>query len=324
MPKTGVILIGFGGPDCLDSVGPFMCNLMGREPSDELVSRVQRRYLTIGGKSPLLGIALEMAEKLEAELSVGDQVIPVRVGMRYWAPFIDEAIDDLVAQGCTRVITLSLSPFESKVAHGAYREALAETAEAHPDLEFVEAPLFSSMDEYSEFYAMSAAAALEELDDNRGAIIAFTAHSLPEGDLVDDDPYVLGLMETAQDVATRIGLEKGVPGAGEHMFEGFHAFGCAIPPRAWFLVYQSKGRRPGGWLGPDIEDLIRAAAATQASAVVVVPIGFATDHMETLYDLDVVAAEQALEADLEFVRAAVPNSEDRFMRAVAGMVAGLL
>lgn len=324
MAKTGVVLIGFGGPDCLDSVGPFMCNLMGREPSEELISRVQRRYLTIGGKSPLLDIALEMAEKLEKELSTADQEIPVRVGMRYWAPFIDEAMDQLVGMGCERIVTVSLSPFESKVAHGAYREALEGFSVSHPGLELVEAPLVSSLPEFVDFFAMSSSYALEELDDNKAAVLAFTAHSLPESDLVDDDPYVRGLSTVAQDIALKLGLEPGLPDAGKPMLLDFKAFGSAMPPRAWFLVYQSKGQRPGAWLGPEIDELIDAAVQAQASAIVVVPIGFATDHMETLYDLDVVAAERALDAGIEFVRGAVPNADDALMRAVAGMVAGLL
>jgi len=324
MTKTGVLLLGFGGPDCLESVGPFMCNLMGREPSDELIERVRRRYLTIGGKSPLLDIAMEMAERLGENLAQMGVDAPVRVGMRYWAPFIDQAVNDLVSQGCTRIVTLSLSPFESKVAHGAYREALNVVLEEHPGLELVEAPLLSDLDYYGDFYAMSAASALEELDDSQGAIIAFTAHSLPESDLVDDDPYVRGLTQMAQGVAARLGMEPGVPDAGQQTFADFQAFGSAIPPRAWFLVYQSKGQRPGAWLGPDIEDLIDAVAATEANAVVVVPLGFATDHMETLYDLDVVAADRALRADLEFVRAAAPNSDERFIHAVAGAIKDLL
>lgn len=324
MSRTGVVLIGFGGPDCLDSVGPFMCNLMGREPSEELVARVRRRYLTIGGKSPLLDIATDMANALEADLADMGHDVPVRVGMRYWHPFIDEAFDDLVAAGCSRVIAVSLSPFESKVAHGAYREAIAEVAERHPDLVIDEAPLLSTMDAYADFYALSTASALNDLENNEGAIIAFTAHSLPVSDLEDDDPYVAGLSRLASTIAERLGLAPGIDNAGEHMFQEFRAFGADRLPRAWFLVYQSKGQRPGAWLGPEIDDLITALADTQATAVVTVPLGFATDHMETLYDLDVVVAGQALDAGLEFMRAVVPNNDEQFMRGVAGLVAGLL
>lgn len=324
MPKTGVILLGFGGPDCMDAVGPFMCNLMGREPSDELISRVSRRYLTIGGKSPLADIAQAMATKLETFLTEAGHDVPVRIGMRYWHPYIDATMDELASLGCDRVISVSLSPFESKVAHGAYREAIAEAKVRHPEIEVLEAPLISTLDEYSEFYAMSAAAALEQLDHNESAILVFTAHSLPESDLSDDDPYVKGLATVAQAVALRLGLEPGVPGAGKPILPEFRAFGAVLPPRAWYLVYQSKGQRPGAWLEPDIEALITEAAKSPVGAIVVVPIGFATDHMETLYDLDVVAADQALQADLEFVRAAVPNDDDGVLKAIFASVAALL
>ncbi len=324
MPKTGVVLLGFGGPDSLDAVGPFMCNLMGREPSDELVERVCRRYLTIGGKSPLLEIATEMANKLEEDLAQAGHTVPVRVGMRYWHPYIADAFDDLAALGCDRIVTVSLSPFETKVAHGAYREAIEEALTGHPGIEVIEAPLLSTLDHYIEYFAMSTAAAIERLDDSKNAIVAFTAHSLPESDLVEDDPYIRGLATVAQEVALRLGMEPGVPGAGKPVLPGIEAFGAVLPPRAWFLVYQSKGQRPGAWLGPEIEDLIDAAAQSAVNAVVVVPIGFATDHMETLYDLDVVAADRALLADLEFVRAAVPNDDAGFMRAVARSVEDLI
>ncbi len=324
MPKTGVMLLGFGGPDSLDAVGPFMCNLMGAEPSEELVARVCRRYLTIGGKSPLLEIATAMAAKLEDFLGEAGDEVPVRVGMRYWDPYIEDTMDDLVAAGCERIITVSLSPFESKVAHGAYREALEVALESHPGIEVVEAPLISTLPQFVDFFVTSAAVALEELDDNKAAILAFTAHSLPQSDLVDDDPYVKGLSTVAQDIALKLGLEPGLPGAGKPLLPELQAFGSTLPPRAWFLVYQSKGQRPGMWLGPQIEDLIDAAAQAQASAVVVVPIGFATDHMETRYDLDVVAAERSLDAGMEFVRGAVPNEDDALLHAVADSVSALL
>ncbi|MDO9107440.1 MAG: ferrochelatase [Coriobacteriia bacterium] len=324
MSRTGVILLGFGGPDCMDAVGPFMCNLMGSKPSDELITRVSRRYLTIGGKSPLADIAQAMASKLEAFLTEAGHEIPVRIGMRYWHPYIGATIDELASLGCDRLITVSLSPFESRVAQGAYREAIAEAKERHPGIEIIETPLISTLDEYSEFFAMSAAAALEQLDQSDSAILVFTAHSLPKSDLSDDDPYVKGLATVAQAVALRLGLEPGVPGAGKPILPNFQAFGSTLPPRAWYLVYQSRGQRPGAWLEPDIEALITQAAESPVGAIIVIPIGFATDHMETLYDLDVVAADQALLADIEFVRAAVPNDDDGLLRAVSASVAALL
>jgi len=324
MSRTGVVLLGFGGPESLDDVQPFMCNLMDREPSDELVERVCLRYLAIGGSSPLPGIAASIASGLEERLVAGGHDVPVRVGMRYWHPFISDTLSDLVAQGCDRIVTVSLSPFESRAASGAYREAIEEFVADHGGIEVVEAPLISDRAEFVHFFAGSAAAAITDLEPNEGAIVVFTAHSLPVADLVENDPYEAGLRTTAQAIAAELGMAEGHAESGGEMLPGFSAFGAAKPPRAWFMVYQSKGARPGGWLEPDLESLIDIAARSEVKALVVCPIGFMTDHMETLYDLDIVAADKALQSGLEFSRAAVPNDDGAVLDAMADMIAPLI
>lgn len=324
MATTGVLLLGFGGPDSLDAVRPFMCNLMDREPSDELVSKVCMRYLAIGGSSPLPMIAQAMASGLESRLADGGHPVPVRVGMRYWHPFIDVAFSELLDLGCDRVVTVSLSPFESKAASGAYREALDDVRALHPEVEIVEAPLVSDLDAFVDYMAGGTAVALEDIEPSEGAIVVFTAHSLPEADLEADDPYVEGLQRTANAIATKLGMNEGRLDAGGAMFSEFRAFGSDEPPRAWFLVYQSKGQRPGAWLEPDLDALIDAAAAAEVKALVVTPIGFLTDHMETLYDLDIVAADRALTADLEWMRAPVINEAPQVLDAIADSLHQLL
>lgn len=320
---TGVLICAYGGPDSLEAVGPFMKNLMGVEPSPELLARVQKRYLAIGGSSPLTGIALEIAQELRSALEAQGAPMPVEVGMAYWDPFIEPALRSLKEQGCDKVIAFSLSPFESRVAHGTYRKAINAALENIDGIEIVEAPLVSTLPEFADFFAGATSAALLDLEPNDGAIIAFTAHSLPESDMVDDDPYVAGLEATADAVAQRLGLDAGAAGAGAPMFTEFRSYGSSVEPRAWYLVYQSKGARPGQWLEPEIDDLIDAATASAVSALVVVPIGFMTDHMETMYDLDIVAADQALKSDLEFVRVPVPNQDTSLIEAVARMLASL-
>jgi ferrochelatase len=118
-------------------------------------------------------------------------------------------------------------------------------------------------------------------------------------------------------------LKRGTDTKGV-VLPGFEGFGSEVPPRAWYLAYQSKGNRPGAWLGPDLDDLIDAAADSPVTGIIVCPIGFMTDHMETMYDLDIVAADRALQADLEFVRVSVPNQDPVFMKAVADMLAELV
>jgi len=319
---TGVLLTGFGGPDSLEAVRPFMCNLMGREPSEELVERVRRRYLAIGGSSPLGAIASEIAEGLSTALDELGSPMPVAVGMRYWEPYIVDALAHLESEGCERVITVSLSPFESKVAHGAYREAIDEAAKTLDGPEIIEAPLVSTFDAYTHFFAGSIAVSLTDMEPNEGAIIVFSAHSLPEADLIDDDPYVAGLRQVANAVAATLGLNEGHVSTFP-MLNGIETFGSAEPPRAWYLAYQSKGNKPGAWLGPDLEEIISSVAGSQVKGLIVCPIGFMTDHMETLYDLDIVAAEKAYQADLEFVRCAVPNAHPSLLQEMAQRIAEL-
>jgi ferrochelatase len=230
-------------------------------------------------------------------------------------------VSDLMALGCDRIVTFSLSPFESKAASGAYREAIEAVATEHAHLEIIEAPLLSKRLEFVDYFARSTAVAFDDLQPNEGAVVAFTAHSLPVADLVEDDPYVCGLEDVAQAVAKKLGMGLGHPGAGAPTFDGFSAFGSVGRPRSWFLAYQSKGARPGTWLGPQLDDLVSAVAASGYSELVVVPIGFATDHMETLYDLDIVAASAAQNAGLKFARAAVPNDDPNILDAIAEVVA---
>jgi protoporphyrin/coproporphyrin ferrochelatase len=320
MGRTGVLLLGFGGPDSYDAVVPFMCNLMGREPSDELADRICRRYLTIGGHSPLPGLAFAIAAGLQKRLEKLGHDTPVSVGMRYWDPYIKDGLASLKAAGCDRVVTVSLSPFESKVASGAYREAVAEALDELGGLEVVEAGLVSERPEFVEFMAAATRASLDEVPEKDKAVILFPAHSLPLGDLVDDDPYISGLEQTADAVAEKLGLPAGAHGAGEPVLSGVEAFGSTDGSQPWFFVYQSKGDRPGGWLGPDLESVIDAIPVTPDASVVVVPIGFMTDHMETLYDLDVLAAEQTLNKGLEWSRAVVPNEDGSVLDAMVELI----
>jgi len=324
MARTGVLLLGFGGPDSIESVEPFMCNLMGKQPSPELVMRICGNYEAIGGASPLADIAARIARALEADLASLGHEAPVRVGMRYWHPYIDDTIESLRELGCEQIVTVSLSPFESKVTSGAYREAIAEALGEGSSVEVVEAPLISGLSAFADFYVESTRRALAAVPRGTRSVVAFTAHSLPVSDLVDDDPYVAGLTRTAEAVAAGLCLAPGVPDAGPPALPTFAALGSGDADRPWFLVFQSKGARPGAWLGPALDELIAASAEAGYGAVVVSPIGFVTDHMETLFDLDVVAANSAVDAGMVFTRAAVPNEDPGLVSALAKAVAPLI
>ena len=323
MTRTGVLLQGYGGPASVDDVRPFMCNLMGREPSDELVARICANYEAIGGGSPLLGIAEEIASLLGARLAAAGHDVPIRVGMRYWEPYIADSAGELVALGCDRIVAVSLSAFESEIATGAYRKAIEPVLADHPDITVVQAPLVGGSDAYAEFFARSVRTALDELG-SAEAVVAFSAHSLPLTDVMRDDPYVVGIERTAREVASLLGLGEPRIDAGSRLSPELSTLGSDDGPTPWYLAYQSKGARPGGWLGPELDVVLDGAASIGATAVIVCPIGFMTDHMETLWDLDIVSAKRAAGENLRFIRAAVPNTDGALLDAIATSVEPLL
>ena len=322
MARTGVLLQGYGGPATVDDVDPFMLNLMGRVPSPELLARIQAQYRAIGGGSPLLGIAEKIAAKLAARLAASGHQTEVRVGMRYWEPYIADAVRALADSGFERIVAVSLSAFESEIATGAYRKALGDVFAEHPYLEIVEAPLVGAHPSYAEIFASNVREALTRVP--AGAIVACSAHSLPLSDVVEDDPYVAGIRGVAASVAEKLGLAPGAGEAGKRLGDGFSAFGSDQGPNPWYLAYQSKGARPGGWLGPELDALLAGAARTSAPGVVVCPIGFMTDHMETVWDLDHLATKRAAELGVPFTRAAVPNDDDRLVAALAESALALM
>jgi ferrochelatase len=161
----------------------------------------------------------------------------------------------------------------------------------------------------------------EELIRPTKPLVVFTAHSLPVADIEADPAYVDQLRETAVAVAARCRLGDA---DGFEALEGIEPFGGHSGAMPWLLAFQSKGRRGGEWIGPDLDDVIDAAVTAGFGSVVISPIGFAMDHMETVYDLDVCAADRALSADIEFARAIAPNDEKKMIETLRDAVNAVL
>lgn len=323
MERVGILLTAFGGPDSLESVGPFMARFMGREPSSAIVASAQEKYRAIGGASPLPGVAAEIAAALERRLCTSGHDVVVRAGMRYWEPSIEMALEALQAEGAGSVVMVSLSAFESQVTCESFRICALHAARGLEIADVCEAPVLHRAPQYRDFFGHVCAHALASTPARR-PLVMMTAHSLPEADLVKDDPYPAGLREVADAVAAIAGLAPGEEFAdGEHL-PGIAAFGSFEGPVAWLQGYQSRGARPGAWLGPDLGDVMTAAASAGFDGIIVVPIGFAIDHMETLWDLDIEAAERAASLGLVFERTSVPNEDASFIDALEWAVVPLL
>lgn len=293
---TAVLLTCHGTIENTADIPAFLANIRrGRPTPPEVVEEVTRRFEKVGG-SPLMRITAAQARALQARLGV-----PVRFAARLWEPYPKAVIDALVKEGTTTLISLPLAPQSVHVYHASVREAAA----AHPGLELRCAPPWGQEPALIDAFASSideARARLpEELRDR--APVLLTAHSLPQRIIDAGDPYEVQFRAMAGEVAARVSA-RGNP---------VH------------VAFQSQGMDGGAWLGPDLPQTFAKLAAAGAEAVVVGPIGFVAEHIETLYDLDIEAPLLAKRAGLSHLeRARALNDHPRFIDALESIVRALM
>jgi ferrochelatase len=282
--SDAVILMAYGSPATADDIRPYFEDIRGGKPvSDEAVAELTERYRRIGGRSPLDDVTEAQRAALERELG-----LPVFVGMKHWRPRIAEAVDRALETGATRLIGLVLAPHYSRLSVGEYRERLDAALEGR-DAELILVESWHDDDAFVQVVA----------DRVRGtdAWVVFTAHSLPERILAAGDPYREQLLETSRLVAERAGL-------GDR----------------WSFAFQSASSTGVPWLGPDILDELERLHDEGVRKVLVAPVGFVSDHLEILWDLDVEAVDKAAELGLELARIESMNDDPAFIRALAGVV----
>lgn len=300
---VGVILLAFGGPDSLDSVEPFMERLMkGRKPTPEIIARAKEKYKLIGGKSPLPEITQKQAAALETRLNkvCGKPVtFKTYVGMRYWHPLIEEAIEQMVSDGLTKAFAISMSPHNSQVSTGAYIEEINRVvSEKNLDIEIEMIKGMHKNPTFIDAVAEKINSALDKFpkEKREDVQVVFSAHSLPASYIESGDPYVEELEETIKDLLKKLG------------------------PISWHIAYQSKGTISGAWLSPMVEDVLREIAQEGHKEVLLVPVGFASDHVETLWDLDILHKKQAEDLGLHCERSGALNDSPKFIESLASMV----
>jgi ferrochelatase len=297
---AGLVVMAYGTPASPDEAEAYYTHIRrGRAPSPEQLAELTGRYQAIGGVSPLaertraqvaaIGAALDAAEPGGWRLALGN---------KHAAPFVEDAVASLATGGepVERLVGLVLAPHFSRGSVAEYHQrATGAAAEAGVPYSPIEA--WHDLPEWLDAQGERVRAAMAGLPAKTKVL--FTAHSLPER-VLEGDPYAGGLRASATAIAERAGLD---------------------PWYGWTLAWQSAGRTPEPWRGPDVTETIRDLAATgRAEGVLVCPQGFVSDHLEVLYDLDIDARRVAGEVGLAFARTASINDEPAVMAALAERV----
>lgn len=286
--KQAVLLLAHGAPERLDEIDEYLLNVRGGRPlPPHVVEEIRQRYAIIGGGSPLLKLTRRQAEALQQQLGV-----PVYVGMRNWTPYIRDTIRRMAEDGITHAVAICMAPQYSTISVGFYirrtKEALDQSGAAI-EIRWVETfhrhPLLIA----------AFAERLRPLLDGPPQRVLFTAHSLPERVLAAGDPYDAEVRTTAGAVAAGVGIAQ------------------------WEFAYQSQGLTDEKWLGPTVESRIDEFTAAGVKEFVLAPIGFVCDHVEILYDVDVLFRNYAGKRGLTLRRPESLNDSPLFIQALAAI-----
>lgn len=293
----GVVVMAYGTPASPDAIEAYYTHIRrGNAPTPEQLADLTARYDAIGGTSPLAERTEAQRVELQRALDARGPGCRVVLGQKHAAPFIEDAVAQLAADGLDQVVGLVLAPHFSRFSVGEYQSRLAAAAAEH-GLRAAEIDSWHLEPTYLDFLTAAVTDARAGLPERTKVL--FTAHSLPERVLVDD-PYPDQLRTSAAAVAQAAVLDRWA---------------------GWSLCWQSAGRTPEPWRGPDVLEVIRDLAATgRAEGVLVCPQGFVSDHLEVVYDLDIEAAKVAGDVGLAFGRTRVLNAEPSVFAALADRV----
>jgi ferrochelatase len=278
-----------GTPSSLDDLPEYLTRVRGGRPaSEELAAEIRRNYSAIGGRSPLTDITCRQRDALAARL--GDAV-PVLVGMRFWHPYIAEAVLGLDGSSVTRVVGIPLAPQFSTLSVSRYIDDARLALDANITLDCV-----TSYHAHPRLLGAFASRIREIGGPEPGELVVFTAHSLPERVIRSGDPYADQVRATAAGVARLVGI------------------------RDYDVAFQSAGRTPEPWIGPELNGMIRERAASGIRRVLIVPVGFVSDHTEILFDLDVQAAATSAACGVQFRRTPSLNDSEEFVALLEELV----
>ena len=304
--RTAVVLMAYGTPRSKEEILPYYTDIRrGRPPTDEQLQDLTNRYEAIGGLSPLKQLTEDQRDALQSELdSISPNTFQVFLGLKHASPFIEETVTEVVGLGYKKIVGLVLAPHYSSYSIGQYMDRVRAVAEpAGITVSGIDS--WAREEAFIDFLANDMREKLASLPERTKVL--FTAHSLPQRIIDGGDPYPEELRATAELVAEKVGLTRWSD---------------------WSIAWQSAGRTPEPWIGPDILEVIDSFAAQSASGepidgVLVSACGFVADHLEVLFDLDIEASKHAESHGIAFARTACVNANASVMAALARSVAAL-
>lgn len=293
--KKAAILLAFGAPDSIEDVGPFIKNVLKNRPlTDDFLQKTIERYRLIGGSSPLLNITRAQAKAMEDALARAGDPYRVYVGMRYWNPFIKDTLSQMKADGFKEAVAVIMSPFTSHVATGGYLVDVEEAQKAiDPSFRVKYVPNWHLNRQFIECIADNIKEAEKAFEKKEDALVIFSNHSLPMAAL-EGDAYEMKIHQTIEEI-------------------------IKLAPVSYKAAYQSQGRL-GAWLGPKTDEVIAGVKKSGKKGVIVVPLGFAADHVETLYDIDIFFKGLAASSGLIFKRTPSLNAHPRIIEMLCELV----
>ena len=307
VPYDALLLVSFGGPEGPDDVMPFLRNVVrGRDVPEERIAEVAQHYQRFGGVSPINAQCRSLLAALRPVLDEAGIDLPLYWGNRNWHPYLNDEVARMAAAGVRRALAFATSPYGSYSSCRQYLEDIDQArAAVGPD-----APEIDKIRHYHDHpghiapHADAVRTALADLDglDPADVRLVFTAHSIPSTMDANSGPDGGRYHEQLHETATLVAQQ-------------------ATPGLAWDLVWQSRSGPPQvPWLEPDINDHLEGLAAARVRGVVVSPIGFISDHLEVIWDLDHEAAQTAQRLGVRYVRAATPGTDPRFVAMVRDLV----
>jgi len=310
MQPIGVLVMAYGGPNNLEEVEPYLLDVRGGRPTPlEAIHEVTERYRAIGGRSPILERTRAQAAALEAALNHDGEVFKAAVGMRHWHPYIQQTLAQMAEAGVTRAVGLVMAPHYSRMSIGAYFKKIEE---AQSPVEIARIERWHLLPGYIEALVERIRAGLEKFpEDIRAQVpIIFTAHSLPERILQWNDPYPDELHATVGSLMER--LPPARPSTAELRGEWWG--------KRYHFAYQSAAMTPDPWLGPDAGEIIARLAEVGKKHVLIAPIGFVCEHVEILYDVDIVFKRQAEALGMQLERIEMLDTAPKMITGLAELV----